>query len=144
MSFDYSTKNIPLPKASQYRKRLIEKTEQLIRRMRWHTYSFLNPDINANRKNTYGFNSQRKTPYMHKLREFENHVPNITKKVEFSESKCDLQQLLRTDIKHKLHDESHTMVSADKTNKYYKIGEHGKILLENATKSYVKADRSTV
>ena len=48
--FGYSTKNIPIPPEKEYRKMLIEKTENLCRRMRWKAHFFLNPDIEAEEK----------------------------------------------------------------------------------------------
>ena len=54
-SVNYSTKNIPLPSQNDYRQRLIEKTEQFLRRMRWKAYFFLNPGTISNTKDTYGF-----------------------------------------------------------------------------------------
>ena len=41
--FDYSMKNIPIPKPQAYMTKLIEKTEDLIRRMRWKAHFFMNP-----------------------------------------------------------------------------------------------------
>ena len=38
---------------------LIEKTEHLIRRMRWKAHFFLQPDQGSNNKQTFGFNSTK-------------------------------------------------------------------------------------
>jgi len=38
--FNYSTKNIPIASEKCYTKRLIEKTEELLRRMRWKAFHF--------------------------------------------------------------------------------------------------------
>ena len=43
VSFNYSTKNIPVASKREYTKQLIDKTEQFLRRMRWKAFHFLNP-----------------------------------------------------------------------------------------------------
>ena len=48
-----------VPPRNECTKKLIEKTEQLCRRMRWKAYFFLNPGTLATQKNTYGFNSRK-------------------------------------------------------------------------------------
>ena len=58
----YSTKNIPLPSQNDFLQRLIEKTEQFLRRMRWKAYFFLNPDASTSSKDTYGFKSTKNPP----------------------------------------------------------------------------------
>ena len=58
----YSTKNIPLPSQHDFLQRLIEKTEQFLRRMRWKAYFFLNRDVSTSSKDTYGFKSTKNPP----------------------------------------------------------------------------------
>ena len=41
LNIDYSLKNIPIPWADSYKRRLIEKVESVIRRMRWKAFFFL-------------------------------------------------------------------------------------------------------
>ena len=137
VNFDYSTKNIPVPSANVYRKKLIEKTEQLIRRMRWRAYFFLNPEINTSSKNTYGFNSKRNPPYVPELKEFEHQLLDLIKKIEFTNNRCHFQRQLKTDIKNKIYDDPCMTVSADKTNNYYKIthAAYDKLVTENITKN---------
>jgi hypothetical protein len=43
INFGYSTKNIPMPSETEYVKRFIEKTQQLLRRMRGKAHFFFNP-----------------------------------------------------------------------------------------------------
>ena len=73
-SVNHSTKNIPLPSQNDYRQRLIEKTEQFLRRMRWKAYFFLNPSTISNTKDTYGFKSAKNPPPVEELKEFENDM----------------------------------------------------------------------
>ena len=41
-NFDFSVKNIPIPSKYAYKKRLIQKAESLIRRMRWKANDYCN------------------------------------------------------------------------------------------------------
>ena len=43
ISFEYSTKNIPTAPRPMYLKRLIEKSELFMKRIRWKAYFYLNP-----------------------------------------------------------------------------------------------------
>ena len=82
-SVNYSTKNIPLPSQNDYRQRLIEKTEQFLRRMRWKAYFFLNPGTISNTKDTYGFKSTKNPPPVEELKEFENDMLKMIQSTKF-------------------------------------------------------------
>lgn len=47
--------------------KMIEKTEDLIRTMRWKAHFFLNPDTQQNKKNKYGFKSTKSPPFIEEL-----------------------------------------------------------------------------
>ena len=58
--FKYSMKNIPIPSRNSYLKKLIEKTESVIKRMRWKAFFFENSDSNeddGSTNNKFGFKS---------------------------------------------------------------------------------------
>ena len=55
-------KNIPIPNNREYTKRLIEKTESVIKRMRWKAFFYLHPENSTTQKETFGFNSTRTPP----------------------------------------------------------------------------------
>ena len=114
--------------------------------MRWRAYFFLNPEINTSSKNTYGFNSKRNPPYVPELKEFEHQLLDLIKKIEFTNNRCHFQRQLKTDIKNKIYDDPCMTVSADKTNNYYKIthAAYDKLVTENITKNYAKADKTSV
>ena len=69
--FNYSMKNIPIPSKNAYLKRLIEKVENVIKRMRWKAFFFernededqdeLNDDQNS-QNHKYGFKSRKCPP----------------------------------------------------------------------------------
>ena len=50
-NFTYSLKNIPLPSKDAYKKKLIEKTESVVKRMRWKAL-FFDQKSNANNETT--------------------------------------------------------------------------------------------
>ena len=58
IQFNYSLKNIGLPKHYQYQKRLIDKMESVIQRMRWKAYYFLNGEPKTKEYDTFGLPSK--------------------------------------------------------------------------------------
>ena len=44
--FDYSLKNIPIPSQDAYLRNLIEKVENVLKRMRWKAHFFLKEEKN--------------------------------------------------------------------------------------------------
>ena len=55
IDFGYSLKNIPLASKHSYKYKLIEKTGQLVKRMRWKAFFYDKDDTNKynNKNNTY-------------------------------------------------------------------------------------------
>ena len=82
-SVTYSTKNIPLPSQNDYLQRLIEKTEQFLRRMCWKAYLFLNPGTISNTKDTHGLKSNKNPPPVEELKEFENDMLKMIQSIKF-------------------------------------------------------------
>ena len=79
----YSMKNIPVPSNNkEYMKKLIAQMEKIIKRMRWKALFFLKDEEKYKslidsieffeRKETYGFNTPRKPPFIKDLESFEN------------------------------------------------------------------------
>ena len=54
-----STKDISLPSENDYKRKLLEKTEHLCKRMRWKAFFFLNPSADGSHKETFGFFSRK-------------------------------------------------------------------------------------
>lgn len=67
-------KNIPIPQPQMYMTKLIEKTEDLIRRMRWRAHFFLNPPTMQEKKQTFGFKSTKSPPFIEELKDFEDKM----------------------------------------------------------------------
>ena len=87
--FKYSMKNIPIPSRSsyQYIKKLIKKTESIIKRIRWKAFFFEqnkvknktnhdndNDDSNSAADNNFGFKSRKCPPQNEELNNFEADV----------------------------------------------------------------------
>lgn len=98
-TFNYSTKNIPIPDNKQYFKCMISKTEKFIRNIRWKAFFYLNPDIKADDKETYGFRSTKPAPTIPELREFEDGLLHIIQNIKFRDIKDEFQYKLNQDIK---------------------------------------------
>lgn len=93
----YSTKNIPLPSQNDFLQRLIEKTEQFLRRMRWKAYFFLNPDTSNSSKDTYGFKSTKNPPPIDELKEFEDDMLKLVQSTKFKHVKNSFLNSLKDD-----------------------------------------------
>ena len=98
INLGYSTKNIPTAKPCDYKRSLIEKTELLIRRMRWKAFFFLNPDKKPNQLETYGFKSTAPTPHIKDLEQFESSMLHLVQNIKFKSYTNDFQKQLQIDL----------------------------------------------
>ena len=96
--FAHSQKNIPIPSKKSYLKTLIAKTEDLIQRLRWKTFFFLNPNENSNKKNTYGFKTQKTAPQIPELNNFEKDLADLINNIKFTKWRNTFQRELKTKI----------------------------------------------
>lgn len=142
---NYSTKNIPIAPQHIYRKQLINKTENFLKRMRWKALFYLNPDLKSISKETYGFNSRKSPPPIKEMTEFENKLIDIISNVEFVKKQSTFQSKLRSDV-NDIRKDDKLLIKADKTNNYYKIdvNEYNNLIQNSITKTYKKAPPSTV
>lgn len=140
--FDYSTKNIPLPSERDYHRKLIEKTEQLCRRMRWKAYFYLNPDVSDKHKQTFGFTSRNTPPPIPAMLNFEKRLVTMIQKIKFRTVKCPFQRNLSSDIQTNIKTSTHLLVPADKTSNFYKMDSntYNSLLQKNLQKSSTKHD----
>ena len=145
VKWDYSTKNFPIPSDREYRQKLIEKTEDFLKRAVWKTYFFLNPNEKPQRKETFGFKSNASLPHVPELKAFEENmlqlIQNIENKENYTASNFQKQMAKDTrDVKQT----KELIVKADKTNNYYKISreDHEKLIKENIEKEYKKATKT--
>ena len=144
--FDYSMKNIPIPKPQAYMTKLIEKTEDLIRRMRWKAHFFTNPQVSQEKKKTFGFKSTRSPPFIEELKEFEDKMLKLVSDIKFKENprKSSFQKKMSSDIREKIRRSDDLLIKADKTSNFYRMKpeNYEELLHNNITKTYKKIDDS--
>ncbi len=154
-NLDYSGKNIPIPSAREYTKRLLEKTEELIKRMRWKALFFLSKEADTEsdvstdgddevRPEYYGLKSKRSPPQIKELMDFEHDLLNMVENVQFKNTTDDFQSKLSDDVKD-INSSPDIFVQADKTRNMYtmKPAEYNKLLTENITMKYKTAATET-
>jgi hypothetical protein len=78
IQFNYSLKNICLPTKDHYRKRLIEKAESAVQRMRWKAHFFLGNNEVKSSENNYGLQSKNYAPPVREIKAFEDDLVKLT------------------------------------------------------------------
>lgn len=151
-------KNIPIPSRSTYIKKLIEKTESVIKRIRWKAFFFEqnkvknktsrdidNDDSNSAADNNFGFKSRKCPPQNEELNNFEADVYDMIKNIEFRQVRDDFQDQLQHDIR-KINNSTKAFIPADKTTNYYEVDKttHDKLIMDNITSTYKKANTNTI
>ena len=143
----YSWKNIPIPSANAYRKRLVVMVESVIKRMRWKAFFFLRGGGSEEQKESnekYGLNSRKCPPVVDELKPFEDDVLKLIENLEFRRTNDHFQERLRTDIDN-IKKSNNVFVPADKTKNLYEMDKqrYEKLLHENITKHYKHAPEGT-
>ena len=136
-------KNIPIPNRVAYTKTLIDKTEALVKRMRWKAFFYENPNVKSDVENSYGFGSEKTPPTNPGLKQFESELFDIVGNIEFTKFKSEFQRKLCNDVK-TITDSPCVYVPADKTTNMYKMSpdEYRKLVHNSVTAKYKKADGS--
>ena len=150
---DYSDKNIPIPTHREYLKRLVEKIESVIRRMRWKALFFLNKDDKAEDTSTsnneseeesdgdkneyFGFKSKKAPCPVSELSGFEKDLINMVDNIQFQKVENPFQKKLKDDMD-KINKSDQVFVQADKTRNVYKMDKnaYSKLLTEKITQKY--------
>ena len=146
-NFNFSVKNIPLPSQNAYKKRLLEKVESLIRRMR-NKVHYSNKECTSQRTNmvsNYGFKSNYAPPKSEYLNAFEEDVYEMVRNIEFTNCRSPFLKSLNDEVK-SIKKSPNLFISADKTSNIYemKVEHYKKLLQENVTKDYKKSHTSQV
>ena len=143
--FDNSTKDIPLPSETEYKRKLIEKTEHLCKRMRWKAFFLLNPNAEGSRKETFGFSSRKSPPQVHAMLNFEKRLLGMIENIKFRKVKCEFQKKLSADIENNIMKSDKLLVPADKTSNFYRMEttSYNELLQKNITKTYKKVTQVT-
>ena len=124
-------------------KSLIDKTYKSMRRICWKAYFFENPS-DEERRDNYGFNSEKTPPPVKDLLAFEADMYKLIKNIEYKRHFSNsLQQKMNKDIKD-MKSSGCFYVQADKTTNIYKLSpdQYNKLLNDNITKTYKKQDHS--
>ena len=142
-NFGYSMKNIPVAGKNAYMKRMVEKVESVLRRMRWKALFFEKPAASGPGINTYGFKSTKAPPPMQHLNAFENDLYDLLRNIQFTTRRNGFQKQLAKDVK-EIARSKDVLVSADKTTNLYSTTTEAyrKLLNENITRSYKTASKT--
>ena len=147
INYNYSLKNIPISSNKDYLKCLLSKIESFIIRVRWRAFFFENGSNDQEDETGMKplFKSNRCPPQNDKLLAFEDDLYEIVKCIEFKPVSDPFLNKLKTDL-NKIKESPNMLVSADKTTNLYSISkeEYEKLLTENITKSYKKADSKII
>ena len=149
--FNYSMKNVPIPPRSTYIKKLIEKTESVIRRIRWKAFKNKrnwdsdNDNSNSAINNNFGFKSRKCPPQNEELNNFEADVYDMFKNIEFRQVRDDFQDQLQHDIR-KINKSTKAFIPAEKTTNVYEVDKttHDKLIMDSITSTYKKANTNTI
>ena len=76
-------KNIPIPKKEEIQLEHIFSSEVFIRKARWRTWHYLNPNMSSNNKETFDFNTTNAAPIMPELKQLEDRIYDLVKNIEF-------------------------------------------------------------
>ena len=143
-NFTYSHKNIPLCSNNAFKRRLVLKTEDFARRMRWKYFHLVNQT--PQQKEKFGFKTlQTPPPADEKVEEFLSELFDLVAEVKFKPAANEFQDRLKEDCR-KLRESSKVAASADKTRNLYEFGaeNYRRIVLDNVTSCYRKADPANV
>ena len=155
----YSMKNIPIPKKSEYMKKLIGQMEKIVKNMRWKALFFLKEDNEKYKKlveeielygkdEKYGFKSVRKPYSIKELEEFEKEFYEIARKIEFRDDNFKygiFQNELKRDLG-EMNELEKVIVAADKSSNFYAcdIPDYRKLRNNNVQKEYKKSTSDAV
>ena len=136
IQFNYSLKNIGLPSQNQYRRRLIEKVESVVHRMRWKAHFFQNGK-SVSENNKFGLPSKNRAPAINAMKGFEDDLTHMINKVSFRKVNDPFLNTVTEGIK-KVNTSKNVFVFADKTQNIYEVppSTYTKLLTENITKTY--------
>ena len=136
---EYSLKNIPYPSHHAFQLALTEKIEDFIKRLRWRTLFYLEPqeDNNCTKKEVYNLKSQNTPPTNRLLDPFEADLFRLIKKVKFKRGNNNFQMKFSRDIK-ELKSSKCIWLRADKSRNMYKVepSKYQEILNNKITDDY--------
>ncbi len=111
-------KKILIPTKNSYLKKLIQQTENFLKRLRWRVYWFESRDDeiqNQSEKESYGFKSSNTPPQHPELLAFEEGMYNMIGNIKFQNASNAFQDKMKSDIEI-LKADGNIVVEADKTS----------------------------
>ena len=98
VTFEFSTKTIPIANKKEYKKLLVQKAEKFIRNFRLRVWHFKNKST-AKVKETYGFKSRASPPQDVDLIPFESDLLLMIRNIQFRQVDNEFQKDLHEQIK---------------------------------------------
>ena len=143
-TFNYSLKNIPVPSEQLYKKRLIEKVEDVTKSMRWKVHFFESGEKNPGKAHKSKFKSRKCPPQVKELESFENDLVDMVRNIKFRKITNPFQRQMYENME-TIRTSNKSFIQADKTRHLYELDKktHDKLLQENITKSYKKCSNNT-
>ena len=124
VDFGQSLKNIPFGGKKEYVKQMTHSIRKTVFSMRWAAAFYLGIIKESDEvKETYGFNSQKKVPYVEELKDFCSEVTHLIDGVRWRKNVSNsVQQKLRDTIRDLAGNSDTPMMyaKADKSDKFYK------------------------
>ena len=149
IKYEYSVKTIPIPPNDLYLYKLIQKTEEFIKNLRWKAIFFLifffktneSLDNTSEKQYYYNLKSNRCPPPVEELKEFENDLWRAVENTKFGYLRDSFQEKLTKDVK-KIKNSDKIIIAADKTGNYYEspVPNYKQTVLNHVTKEYKKCD----
>ena len=142
--FDYSMKDIPIPPLKAYKINLLDKIESVLKRMRWKALFYLNPS-DESRAGKFNLKSRKCPPPIYELKPFEDDMFKLVENLKFQKVINSFDDKLKCDVK-KVNSSDKVLVFSEKSRNVYELDktQYEKLLRENITKSYRKADKQFV
>ena len=88
VNLDYLLKCIPILSQFHYKKILVDKVENFLRRLRWKLFAIKYPDLMIE-KETYGFKTNKVPPQFPELKQFEDDLFSLIKEIKFRSSQSE-------------------------------------------------------
>ena len=150
VNFGYSVKNIATPSERTYNTQLIEKTEAVIKRMRWKAIfhnpenSQASPDDQAESIENYGLKTAKCPSQVPAMKKFEADLLNLVGNITFRKTTSEFQKKMRKDMSD-LRKSGKTLTPADKTTNLYRLtkDEYNKLKTNAITATYKKGNAKT-
>ena len=140
-NLQYSTKNIPTTSERNYKTKLLEKIEAVIRRMRWKAIFFDGETDDDQPVETYGMKTNATPAQVMEMVEFEKELIDFVRKVKFRKNTNQFQYKMKQDTKN-IVQSNKVYVPADKTSNMYLMSkeQYDKHLVNANTKTYKKSN----